>query len=271
MSLVLSVSNRKGGSGKTTTAVNIAAEWAARGLRTLLVDLDTQGHAGYGFDVVARRGEPTVHRLFVDPDFDLVDAIHPTAYPDLFVMPADQTFEGTPAGTSRTLLAQQLRGPRIADAFDLIVLDTPPSGDAMLLNALSAADGILIPVLPHALSAESVRQLTRLLFQVASQTNRSLRLFGILPVMMNGRINLHRAVIDEVAVQFGQSRVMGAIRTDIQLAEAFASHKPVRDYAPRCRGTLDYYLLVEELAALWGWPGGRPVQPHSRPTTKDLC
>ncbi|MFL9826716.1 ParA family protein [Rhodoplanes sp. SY1] len=272
MSLVLSVSNRKGGSGKTTTAVNLAAEWAARGQRTLLVDLDTQGHAGFGFDIVPRRGEPTVHALFEDPTFDLGRAVYPTTYPNLFVAPADQMYEGVPAGTDRTLLARQLRRPDIAAAFDVIVIDTPPAGDAVLLNALVAADAVLIPIVPHALSAEGVKQLTRLLFRVASHLNRDLRLFGILPVMLNSRINLHRAVVDEVTTQFGRNRLMKAIRSDIQVAEAFAARKPVRAYAPRSRGALDYHLLVEELAALWRWPGSSPAPPLlSSSAAKGAC
>ncbi|EJW10867.1 Chromosome (plasmid) partitioning protein ParA [Rhodovulum sp. PH10] len=267
MSLVVSVSNRKGGSGKTTTAVNLAAEWAARGLRTLVVDLDTQGHAGYGFGVVAGRGDPTVHDLFGAHGGELAAAIRPTAWQNLFVAPADPMFEGVSAGADKTLLARQLRASPIAEAFDRIVLDTPPAADAILVNALAAADAVLVPIVPHTLSAIGVEQLSRLLFRVATGVDQRRRLLGIVPVMTNGRINLHRTVVDEVTTRFGRDRLMKAIRSDIRVAEAFASRKPVRDYAPRSHGALDYHLLVEDLATLWDWPatGCADCAPAQRP------
>jgi chromosome partitioning protein len=250
---VLTISNRKGGSGKSTSAVNLAAEWAARGARTLVVDLDTQGHAGLGLGVTAAKGAATAHSVFQDPAFDIRAAIVATQWPNLSCVPADQLFDGRGASQDLTALRRQLRRPEMAALFDIVVLDTPPSLDFVLMNAMAAADGVLIPMLPHALSAEGVKQLSRLFFRIATTANPGLKMLGLLPVMVNSRVNHHRNVLADVTRQFGPERVLRGVRTDIVLAEAFAAGKPIRAFAPRSRGGMDYFLLADELPRLWRW------------------
>ncbi len=171
MATILAVSNRKGGTGKTTTAVNLAAEWGARGFRTLLVDLDPQGHAGLGFDVIARAGDPAAHHLFTRPGFRLAEAIRPSRFANVFVAPADRTFDGAAIERSPCALRRELIDGECAEAFDRIIIDTPPSLDMLLVNALAAADCLLAPLIPHSLSAEGVQQLTRLVRKLATSVN----------------------------------------------------------------------------------------------------
>ncbi|KJS42469.1 MAG: chromosome partitioning protein [Rhodospirillaceae bacterium BRH_c57] len=253
---VLAVSNRKGGSGKSTSAVNLAAEWANRGSRVLVVDLDTQGHAGFGLGITPDKGAPTAHDIFRDPTLDISDAIVPCTWANLWCAPADFLFEGTDERRDPGLLASQLRRPELAAKFDIVILDTPPSLDQLLVNAMSAADGVLIPMLPHALSAEGVKQLSRLFYRIATTSNPGLKLIGLLPIMYNPRLKHHQSVVGDIVRQFGAERVMRGIRVDTKLAEAFAARKPIRYFAPRSHGALDYFLLADELAQMWGWRKG---------------
>lgn len=244
---VITVSNRKGGTGKTTVSVNLASELALAGRRVLLIDLDSQGHCAVGLGIKVGAGEATVHRLFLDPEAKLFDAIRPTALDSLFLAPADPCFDH---GTSirngirlKTALADEL----LETCFDIVVIDTPPSLDALLMNALMCATRVLIPYVPHPLSFEGVRQLVRALFLVMTRHNKALKLLGLLPTMSTERVRQHRTVTGCVGKEFGESKILPAIRADIRLAEAMAAGKPIRLYAPKSRGAEDFARLTEEV------------------------
>jgi chromosome partitioning protein len=244
---IIVVTNRKGGTGKTTTSVNLAAEFAARGQRVLLVDLDTQGHCAVGVDIVPAKDAPTIHSLFLSSDFRLADAVLPTAWPNLHLVPANPLFEHGSGGDDQTRLARALRDEGLTEQFDYIFIDTPPSLDNLLMNALLAAGRVLIPFVPHHLSGEGIRNLARVLFRVASGPNPDLKLLALLPIMQDRRIGQHRSIAEWVARQFGQGRLLSGIRTDIKLAESFAHRRPVRAYMPGCRGAEDYAAAAREI------------------------
>lgn len=250
---VLVVSNRKGGVGKSTTSVNLAAHWAALGLRVLLLDLDTQGHCAVGLGLKNIPPKQTIHHILAGNNADLTTAIIQTGRERLWLAPADPMFEHSLIVSDDKLrtLKNLLSTDAVQEQYDFIILDTPPSLDFLLLNALSAANWALIPFLPHALAAEGVRQLSRILFKVAMQQNANLRLVGLLPVMLDSRIGLHRTICDEMAKQFGSQRLLAGIRNDIKLAEAFACGKPVLEHAPASRGNADYRQLAEQLLLLF--------------------
>ncbi|NEV64517.1 AAA family ATPase [Thiorhodococcus minor] len=256
MPRVIAICNRKGGTGKTTVAVNLAAELAALGARVLLVDLDSQGHCAMGLGVKIEKGAPTAHRIFLDPGASLVTAIYQTGCKNLALVPADQLFEHGSGPRDEQRLAQALARDEIATAYDLILLDTPPSLDHLLLNALTASHWVLVPYVPHQLSLEGMRQLMRVLFRVMSASNPQLRILGLLPTMAAEHIREHCAVTSEVSRQFGAPRVLAAIRSDIRVAEAFGVGKPVRRYAPKCRGARDFASLAATLAPSLGIESG---------------
>lgn len=250
---VLSVSNRKGGTGKTTTAVNLAAEVAARGIATLLIDLDTQGHAAIGLGLAApAKGEPTSHCVFSRPGARLRDAIRPTGHDHLSIARADPLYDGIGGSVEPTLIARHLRDERLIADYGFIILDTPPSLDPLLMNAVAASRGVLVPLVPHPLGINGVQQLTRLLFRIGSTVNAELRLIGLLPVMVDLRLRLHHDVLADMARHFGASRVLHGVRSDIKLAEAFRDGQPIRTYAPRSRGAVDYAQLADDLMRSWG-------------------
>lgn len=249
---VIAVANRKGGTGKTTTAVNLAAGLARRNLATLLVDLDSQGHAGLAFGAVAAAGDANIHQIFTEGPGALASAIRrlsgPSPWPDLVV--AD-TRRPHPSDAPPDLLAQALSSDAIRRRYDVVVVDTPPSLDALMVTALAAAHAVLIPFVPHPLAVEGVRQFTSIFFKVRLSSNRRLRHFALLPVMANAQFLLHRRMIDALTQEFGERRVVGHIRSDIRLAEAFEIGRPIFDHAPSSRGAQDYDALIGRLSSLW--------------------
>lgn len=254
---VLVVTNRKGGSGKTSTAVNVAAELAALGQRVLLIDLDTQSHCAIGLGVKLSRATPTVHGFFAG-NHELSPAIQSTQWDNLHLIPADPLFEHGSGAGGDFMLRDALAAEGLTELYDVLILDTPPSLDTLLLNGLYAADRVLAPFLPHFLAGEGVRQLARVLFRVGShRANEGVRmLVGYTPVMIDKRIGQHRKVAGGVSSQFGASRMLPGVRNDIRVAEAFAVGMPVRYHAPKTRAALDYLELTDAVRGFLAHPNG---------------
>jgi len=134
--------------------------------------------------------------------------------------------------------------------YDVVILDTPPSHDNLLLNALTAANWVVVPYMPHPLASEGARQLMRVLFKIISSSNQKLKLAGFLPMMANDNIRIHRKINNDVEHQFGISKMLPVIRNDIRLVEAFGSGKPIRYFAPSSRAAQDFAQLGELMAKL---------------------
>jgi len=246
---VLAIANRKGGAGKTTLAVNLASELARRQLRVLLVDLDSQGHCALGLGIAPAAIGATVHRLFTGPA-RLTDAILATRDERLQLAPADLRFEHGSGLRDPSCLRRALHQEGLLQAYQVILLDTPPSLDTLLLSALQAADSVLVPFVPHPLSLAGIRQLNQTLVQVRQQGNARLDILGFVPNQAQAQIRQHRETRADVTLTFGAHRVLPAIRADIRLAEAFAHGRSIQDYAPASRGAEDFRLLGEALYPL---------------------
>ena len=247
---VITISNRKGGAGKTTVSVNLAATLAALGFRVLLIDLDSQGHCAVGLGIKVAKDQRKIHDIFRSPELPLADTIINTSYPRLSLCPADQTFEHGSGGNDDRLLANALNNAEIQSRFDLIISDTPPSLDSLLLNALNAANWVLIPFVPHPLSFEGIKQLTRVLFKVMSSSNPKLKILGFIPVMMTNHIKQHRNTMDNISNDFGGHRLLQGIRTDIRLAESFGAGRPIPYYDVKSRATADFIQLGKTIKGL---------------------
>lgn len=249
---IMVVANRKGGTGKTTTVVNLAAVWAQAGKKVLVIDLDTQGHCAIGLGVRTESIRPdfTSERLLDHPELDCSNCIMETGILGLWMIPANTAYWIKPPAP-QDALRKSIDVSGLREKFDIILIDTPPSLDAHLLNAMAAADGVLVPFVPHKLSAVGISQLSQLFYHIAAQYNPALKLFGIIPMMADKHVRLHRATIDELTKQYGRQRLLRPVRTNIKLAEAFAEHLPVSFYAPRSNGALDFILLAADIDAVW--------------------
>lgn len=245
--MILVVANRKGGTGKTTTVVNLAAEWGKAGYKTLIIDLDTQGHAGLGlgYDGMHLEG---VHQIFSKNNYALEDKVQPTKFDNVSVLLADSQFVLGEGEVASDTLKTHLVQARVLDVFDKVLIDTPPTLDQVLLNALVAADGVLVPFIPHYLSFVGIKQLIKVFYHISTTINPSLEHFSLLPVMTNRHYKLHQKIMKDVENQFGKHNVLRGVRSNIKLAEAFMQGCSIGEYAPRSTGAMDYFLLSEELA-----------------------
>ena len=237
------ISNRKGGSAKTTTAVNIASGLAQHG-SVLLLDLDTQGHAsiGVGCEPSEKLG---VHSIFEGST--LSETFIPTIHDNLTLSPALVNFDVYEYADLRGILKNRFKRENIADFFDYCVIDTPPTFDALLKNSLEVADSVLIPFVPHHLGVVAVGQMLRALYQSAKVQEREIADVSILPVMYNPHINEHKESVEKVKISFGKEKLLSPIGVDIKLAQQFESGSPIILGDKRSKGMKDYKKCVSEI------------------------
>ncbi len=249
MGKTIAVVNQKGGVGKTTSAVNLTAALHALGLKVLLCDFDPQANATSGFGINKKTVKKDVYDVVVD-GVNAKDAILSTRFGDVLPSSADL------AGAAVELIATENASHRLAEAlrpikdlYDLILIDCPPSLEMLTLNALAAADGILVPVQCEYYALEGLSDLMTTLRMVKKRINPTLEIFGVVLTMFDGRTNFSTQVAQEVRRHFPGKVFASVVPRNIRLAEAPSHGLPVMAYDRSSKGSVAYKALAEEIRA----------------------
>jgi len=249
---ILAIANKKGGTGKSTMAVNLAAELGWRGYRVLVADIDPQGHAGLGFGVGAADEAKTIHFALRRPDADLTAAIIATGEPGVDVLAADRNFDGQVRLGDPRCLARAL--DRIRPHYDLVLIDTPPAAANVMVCVLLACDGVIAPTLLDHLSLDGVRQFARSYHHVVVKLQAALLGLAITPMMVDFRSNMQKLVLAQLLSGFGTDQVTRGVRIDVSVAEAFACGQPLRRYRPDTRAVADFCAIADDVIRRFNLP-----------------
>lgn len=249
MSRVLAIANQKGGVGKTTTAINLAASLAANDLRVLVIDSDPQGNATTGLGVTKDPDRPSLYHVILG-DAAIQDAIVATEFDGLSLISADKNLVGANlelVGTERREFRLRDRLEPIRQQFPYILIDCPPALDLLTLNALIAADAVLVPIQCEFFALEGISELMDTIDRIREAFQHPLEIAGILLTMFDDRTNLTRQVATDLR-EFFQDQVFGTIiPRSVRLAEAPSFGKPILAYDPRSRGAESYIKLAKEI------------------------
>ncbi len=249
---ILTIANQKGGVGKTTTAVNLAASLAMNGSRVLVVDLDPQGNASTALDVEHRSGTPSIYNVLVD-GMPLAEVIRPVqGFPQLLCAPATIDLAGSEIELV-PLVAREARLSRAVAQYDsseldYIFIDCPPSLGLLTVNALVAAPEVLIPIQCEYYALEGLEQLLRTVELVKSHLNQNLRITTILLTMFDSRTRLASQVAEEVRSHFGDLVLSSVIPRSVRVSEAPSYGQSVMTYDPGSSGALAYLEAAREMA-----------------------
>jgi chromosome partitioning protein len=243
---ILAIANQKGGVGKTTTAINLGAALGALEKRVLLVDSDPQGNASRG--VGSNAAAPHLYHALIG-ESPLTDVIRPSGFPNLDLAPSQRDLVGLEvelvgeAGWEHRLL-EILTG--VADRYDLILIDCPPSLGHLTVMALTAADGLLVPLQCEYFALEGISELVATVDRIREGLNPRLDIAGIVLTMFDDRMNLSRDVADEVRRHFAEKVFESVVPRNVRLAEAPSHGMPIFQYDIKSRGADAYLALARE-------------------------
>ena len=269
----LAVMNQKGGVGKTTTAVNLGAAIAEAGQRTCLIDLDPQAHLTLHLGIDCEQIKHTTYDLLVDPDCPAAQCVVNAAQ-NLDVIPAEVDLAAAESELAGQVDRQRILSQKfaaIADLYDVVLIDCPPSLGLLTLNALALADEVLVPLQAHFLALQGVGKLLETIRLVCQSVNTDLRVAGVVLCMHEKQTSLAKEVVADLKAFFEAARDQDVpwrdchvlhppVRRNIKLAEAPSFGKTIFDYAPWCAGANDYRILAERLIETWDAQNEADVQ-----------
>jgi chromosome partitioning protein len=246
---IITIANQKGGVGKTTTAVNMTAALAVLGSKVLLIDNDPQGNATSGLGIERGELKNSIYDVLIN-EIAIKDVLQPTLIKNLDIVPAKMEL----AGAEVELVSIKAREKKLKNAlmgvvadYDFLFIDCPPSLGLLTLNALTAAQSVLIPIQCEYYALEGLGQLINTIQLVARHLNPRLQINGVLLTMFDGRTNLAIQVVDEVKKHFGSQVYKTIIPRNVRLSEAPSHGQPVIVYDPKSRGAEVYMELAREV------------------------
>lgn len=255
MGKAIAIFNQKGGVGKTTTNINLAACLALKGKKILILDIDPQGNTTSGMGISKKGLEKTMYEVLINEKLDPQDAIIPTRIKNLDIIPASVQL----AGAEIELVQLEAREKRLKKAldkikgrYDYIFIDCPPSLGLLTINSLTAVDSVLIPIQCEFYALEGVSQLMSTIELVKKNMNTNLEIQGVILSMFDGRTNLSIQVVEEVKKYFKEKVYTTVIPRNVRLAEAPSYGMPITEYDPKSKGAEAYFEFAEEFLELEG-------------------
>lgn len=251
MGRIIAVSNQKGGVGKSTTVVNLAAALGGKGKKVLVVDSDIQGNTTTSFGIRKKNIANTIYEVLIG-ECRIADSIVKTAFKNVSIIPSAQRLAGAEIELNtldNKLLRLKMQLLTVKQQYDYILIDTPPSLGLLTLNALATADSVLIPTQCEFLSLEGLVQISETIKRVKRSHNPQLEIEGILYTMYVGRYNVTAQVAAEIEKYFPDKVFKAVIPRNITLSEAPSHGKPVMYYDLRSKGAESYLTLCNELLA----------------------
>ncbi len=247
MAKIIAVANQKGGVGKTTTCVNLSAALSSMGKRVLLIDMDPQGHSSIGFGINKNDGRPTTYDLIIN-SATAAEVIRKTPYGDL--LPASTPLaaaevELVSVANRHYVLRDALA--KVADRYDYMIIDCPPSLGMLTINSLCAADSVIVPVDCGFYALEGLSALTSTIASIKKSLNEGLDIEGVLLTMFDSRTNLSVQIAQEIKRHFPKKVFSVTIPRNVRLAEAPSHGKPIMEYDKHSRGAECYMRLAAEL------------------------